>query len=153
MVKDAQEIERMRAAVLLGASLFDQALEDDSARRERNGSGCRNGVCGAQGRGGGHVVSDHYRLGRAFGPASWPGFHGAIPARGFVVCDFGVILAGYCSDHDPHRVRGSPRQKSAAVIEAVREAQQAAIDAVRPGTKCGEVDGAARKSLQKSGLG
>jgi Xaa-Pro aminopeptidase len=37
--------------------------------------------------------------------------------------------------------------------EAVREAQQAAIDAVRPGATTGEVDEAARKVLRKVGLG
>jgi Xaa-Pro aminopeptidase len=35
----------------------------------------------------------------------------------------------------------------------VREAQQAAIDAVRPGIAVGEVDAAARKVLRKAGLG
>jgi Xaa-Pro aminopeptidase len=37
--------------------------------------------------------------------------------------------------------------------EAVREAQQAGIDAVRPGVAVGEVDAAARKVLRKAGLG
>ena len=36
---------------------------------------------------------------------------------------------------------------------AVKEAQQAAAEAVRPGVSLGEVDRAARKSLQSSGLG
>jgi Xaa-Pro aminopeptidase len=35
----------------------------------------------------------------------------------------------------------------------VQEAQQAAIDAVRPGIAIGEVDAAARKVLHKAGLG
>jgi len=37
--------------------------------------------------------------------------------------------------------------------ESVREAQQAAIAAVRPGITTGEVDEAARKVLRKAGLG
>ena len=37
--------------------------------------------------------------------------------------------------------------------EAVREAQQAAVDAVRPGITVGDVDAAARKVLKKAGLG
>jgi Xaa-Pro aminopeptidase len=36
--------------------------------------------------------------------------------------------------------------------EAVREAQQAAIDAVRPESTVGDVDAAARKVLRKAGL-
>jgi Xaa-Pro aminopeptidase len=39
------------------------------------------------------------------------------------------------------------------VYEAVREAQQSAIDAVRPGGTAGDVDEAARKVLRKAGLG
>ena len=35
----------------------------------------------------------------------------------------------------------------------MREAQQAAIEAVRPGIPAGDVDGAARKVLRKAGLG
>ena len=39
------------------------------------------------------------------------------------------------------------------MYEAVREAQQAALAAVKPGTTVGEVDGACRKLLQKLKLG
>ena len=39
------------------------------------------------------------------------------------------------------------------MYEAVRESQQAAIDAVRPGVSVGTVDAAARKVLRKAGLG
>jgi Xaa-Pro aminopeptidase len=48
---------------------------------------------------------------------------------------------------------GQPSEQARQVYEAVREAQQAAVDAVRPGRKVGEVDQAARKLLQKNKLG
>jgi Xaa-Pro aminopeptidase len=48
--------------------------------------------------------------------------------------------------------KGAP-QDARAAYEAVLEAQQAAIAAVRPGAKVGEVDAAARKVLRKRGLG
>jgi Xaa-Pro aminopeptidase len=44
---------------------------------------------------------------------------------------------------------GRPSNQARRVYEAVREAQQAALDAVKPGTTVGEVDRAARKWLQK----
>src|SRR5262249_50976279 len=72
---------------------------------------------------------------------------------GFVVCDFGVILAGYCSDQTRTVWVGSVSDEARRVYEAVREAQQAAIRAVRPGARVGEVDAAARKVLRKTGLG
>jgi Xaa-Pro aminopeptidase len=77
----------------------------------------------------------------------------AIANGGFVVCDFGVILSGYCSDQTRTVWVGTVPEDARKAYEAVREAQQAAIDAVRPGVPVGEVDAAARKVLKKAGLG
>jgi Xaa-Pro aminopeptidase len=77
----------------------------------------------------------------------------AIPSGGFVVCDFGVILSGYCSDQTRTVWVGSASDDARSAYEAVKEAQQAAIDAVRPGISVGDVDEAARKVLRKAGLG
>ena len=76
-----------------------------------------------------------------------------IPRRGFVVCDFGVILSGYCSDMTRTLHVGRPSAEARRVYEAVREAQQAALEAIRPGQTVREVDAAARKLLHKLGLG
>ena len=76
-----------------------------------------------------------------------------IPRRGFVVCDFGVILAGYCSDMTRTVHVGRPQSKAKWVYNAVREAQEMALQAVRPGLTVGEVDRAARNFLKKNGLG
>jgi Xaa-Pro aminopeptidase len=76
-----------------------------------------------------------------------------IPSGAFVVCDFGVILSGYCSDQTRTVWVGSVPQDARRSYEAVREAQQAGIEAVRPGIAVGEVDAAARKVLKKAGLG
>jgi Xaa-Pro aminopeptidase len=48
---------------------------------------------------------------------------------------------------------GSVPEDARQAYHAVREAQQAAIDAVQPGIPVGEVDAAARKVLHKAGLG
>jgi len=76
-----------------------------------------------------------------------------IRAGGFVVCDFGVILSGYCSDQTRTVWVGAVPVDARQAYDAVREAQQAAIEAVHPGIPVGEVDAAARKVLQKAGLG
>jgi Xaa-Pro aminopeptidase len=68
-----------------------------------------------------------------------------------VVCDFGVILDGYCSDMTRTIHVGRPTPEARRVYAAVLEAQQAAIAAVRPGRRASEVDYAARKSLQRAG--
>ena len=75
-----------------------------------------------------------------------------IPARAFVVCDFGVILGGYCSDMTRTVYVGRVPAEARAFYNAVREAQQAALDTVRPGVQVSKVDRAARKILQSARL-
>jgi Xaa-Pro aminopeptidase len=77
----------------------------------------------------------------------------SVPSGSFVVCDFGVILSGYCSDQTRTVWVGKVREDARHAYEAVRDAQQAAIETVRPGIAVGEVDAAARKVLKKAGLG
>jgi Xaa-Pro aminopeptidase len=76
----------------------------------------------------------------------------AIPAQGFVVCDFGVILAGYCSDMTRTVYVGRPTREARQVYQAVRDAQQAAVAAVKPGVSVTEIDRVARKLLVTKGL-
>jgi Xaa-Pro aminopeptidase len=71
---------------------------------------------------------------------------------GFVVCDFGVILHGYCSDRTRTVYVGAASAEARRVYDAVLASQQAAIDAVRPGVKVARIDQAARKILQQNGL-
>ena len=75
-----------------------------------------------------------------------------IPRRGFVVSDFGVILAGYCSDRTRTVHVGHPSAEARQLYDAVLEAQQAAIATVRPGVSAAEVDGAARGLLKERKL-
>ena len=69
-----------------------------------------------------------------------------------MVCDFGVILTDYCSDMTRTIYVGRPSSEERRAYQAVKEAQQAAVDAVRPGISVGEVDRAARKSLKNNDL-
>jgi Xaa-Pro aminopeptidase len=153
MVKDAQEIERIRAAVLMGAGLFERALaairpgvteaqvaaEMEYAARQ----------AGAEGMSFPTIVASGDRSSLPHGRAS----RSTISARGFVVCDFGVILTDYCSDMTRTVYVGRPSSEERRAYQAVKEAQQAAVEAVKSGTSVGEIDRAARKSLQRSGLG
>ena len=76
MVKDEEEIACLRSAVLLGASLFDRALEviRPGVRETEVAAELEYAVRKA----GAEAMSfrDHYCLGRAFGAAPWPGFAG-----------------------------------------------------------------------------
>jgi Xaa-Pro aminopeptidase len=75
-----------------------------------------------------------------------------LPRKGFLTLDFGVILNGYCSDMTRTVFLGQPTHRERFTYDAVREAQQAAVAAVKPGASCGEIDEAARSVLRKAGL-
>ncbi len=154
MVKDADELNRIRAAVALGATLFDRALEVLRSGSERDRGRRRNGVCGAptvvpQEMSFPTIIASGARSALPHGRAS----DQPIAPGGFVVCDFGVILAGYCSDQTRTVWVGPVPVDARRAYEAVRESQQAAIDAVRPGVPVGAVDDAARKVLRKARFG
>ena len=64
-----------------------------------------------------------------------------------VVLDLGAILGHYCSDITRTYFVGRAPARIRRWYRAVQEAQAAAIDAVKSGVTCGEVDAAARKVL------
>jgi Xaa-Pro aminopeptidase len=69
-----------------------------------------------------------------------------------VVLDFGGRVDGYCSDISRTVAIGRAPPEFPAVYEAVREAQEEAIRAVRPGVPAEEVDRAAREVIERAGF-
>lgn len=151
-VKDPEEIEAIERAVRLASSAFAPTLNR-----------CRPGImetelagwlefnlrrAGGEGlafetilAGGAHAALVHAQPGRQ-----------PLPRRGFVVMDYGVVLAGYHSDMTRTLHLGRPDRKAQAVYRAVLEAQLAAIAAVQPGVTGAAVDSAARTVLRQAGL-
>jgi Xaa-Pro aminopeptidase len=151
MIKDADEIEHIRAAVLLGSSLFETALAaihpgvaETAVAGELEFQARR---AGAEKMSFDTIVASGSRAALPHGRASGQ----AIPDSGFIILDYGVILAGYCSDmtRTVHvgRVSGSHQR----MYEAVKDAQLASIEAVRPGVEAAKVDQAGRDVLKKAG--
>lgn len=70
-----------------------------------------------------------------------------------VLIDTGCRIEGYHSDITRTYAFGSVPQEARDIWELEKEAQQAAFDAVRPGALCESVDAAARRVLEKAGLG
>ena len=70
-----------------------------------------------------------------------------------VVLDFGGLRFGYGSDTTRTVCVGGPTAEIRKVHEIVRQAQQAGVDAVRPGVSCQEIDRAARKVITDAGYG
>jgi Xaa-Pro aminopeptidase len=152
MVKDPEEIALIRSAVTMGTNLFDRALQlirpgvrevEVAAEMEYV---ARKG--GADAMSFETIIASGARSALPHGRAS----NAPIVTGGFVVCDFGVILHGYCSDRTRTVYVGAATAEARRVYHAVLTSQQAAIDAVRPGVSVGKVDRAARKMLQQSGL-
>ena len=70
-----------------------------------------------------------------------------------VVLDFGGLRFGYGSDTTRTVCVGEPTSQIREVHEVVRRAQQAGVDAVRPGVSCQEIDRAARKIISDAEYG
>jgi Xaa-Pro aminopeptidase len=152
MIKDAGEIRLIRKAIDLGASLFRVACAkirpgvSEVAVAAAMEHEARSK--GAEGMSFSTIIAAGARSAVVHGRAS----AARIPRRGFVVCDFGVILRGYCSDRTRTVHVGKPSKEARALYAAVLEAQLAAIAAVRAGVTAGQVDEAARSVLRKAKL-
>ncbi len=149
-VKDAQELEAIAAAAELADEVWRWSLERGLAGRSE-----REVARAAEAR-----------IRELGGDPSFPaivaaGPTGALPhaepgereiGRGeLVVFDMGAKLDGYCSDGTRTFATGEPGERGQEVYEAVREAQAAALDAVRPGIGGEELDGVARERIEAAG--
>ena len=152
-IKDAEELGRIRAA----AQLADHALAQVLAR----------GLVGRTER---DVALDlrleMLRAGAedlAFPSIVAAAEHGAlphaeprdvkIPSGTLVTIDFGARLDGYHSDCTRTFATGVLPDDLLAIYATVREAQQAALDAVRPGPTGKEIDAVARDIIEAAGHG
>jgi len=142
----------MSQAALAGCKLFEHMLGfiragltelDVAAELEHQAR-----LLGAEGMSFETIVASGQRSALAHGRATAT----PLPRKGFLTLDFGIILGGYCSDMTRTVHLGKPGAKERAAYEAVLEAQQAGVQAVRAGAVCGDVDEAARSVLRKAGL-
>ena len=151
VIKDAEEISQIRASVLLAASLFQTALsviKPGVAETQIAGElELQARRAGAEGMSFDTIVAAGPRSALPHGRASSQ----AVPGEGFIILDYGVILAGYCSDMTRTVHVGPISRTRRRMYEAVRGAQLASIKAVSPGMEVGQVDRAGRDVLKKAG--
>lgn len=76
---------------------------------------------------------------------------GEVRADQPLLIDWGARVVGYCSDLTRIVWLASIPNPWRKVYDAVRDAHDAAIDAIRPGMAAAEVDGAARTVIRKAG--
>lgn len=70
-----------------------------------------------------------------------------------VTIDFGAKIGGYHSDMTRTVAVGNPSEELRRLYRAVLEAEEAAVQAIRPGAKCSDLDKLARDILVSHGLG
>ncbi|OFX13275.1 MAG: hypothetical protein A2V59_11695 [Armatimonadetes bacterium RBG_19FT_COMBO_69_19] len=70
-----------------------------------------------------------------------------------VIHGTGCVVEGYYSEDERTIFVGSPTSEQRRLFDVMVRAQQAAIDAIRPGVKCKEIDRAARGVIEQAGCG
>ncbi len=71
----------------------------------------------------------------------------------FLTIDFGAIYQGYCSDITRTVILGEPNDRQIEIYELVLRANQAGIEALKPGLKGKQVDAIARNVIKEAGFG
>jgi Xaa-Pro aminopeptidase len=152
-VKDDGEVDRIAAACAIADDAFTSllprladgpterefALALEFAMRERGAS---------------HM---------SFDPIIAAGPNGAMPhsrptdrpigRNELVVCDFGCVVEGYCSDMTRTVSVGDPGPDARRLYDLVLLSQQAGRDAVAFGVECAEIDRACRDIISDAGYG
>jgi Xaa-Pro aminopeptidase len=151
-VKDADELGRLAAAGAAADATYEEIVGVRFAgRRETDVAADLADLLRAHG----HEQVDFTVVGS--GPNGANPHHEAgervIREGDCVVLDFGGLMAGYGSDTSRTVSVGEPGPDVREVHEVVRLAQQAGVDAVRPGVACQEVDRAARAVIADAGYG
>jgi Xaa-Pro aminopeptidase len=70
-----------------------------------------------------------------------------------VKIDVGCRLNGYCSDMTRTVFLGEPTEQFVELYNVVLDAQEAALEVVRAGLSCAELDGTARAAIEAAGFG
>ena len=152
-VKDADEIDRIRAAARLADEAFEEVIGAGIVGRTERDVALDLEI--AMRRRGAEAP--------AFAPIVAQGEHGALPhaaprdvpiaADTLVVIDWGAQLDGYASDCTRTVATGELDPRDRAIYDIVRAAQSAALAAVRPGPRGKDVDAVARAIINGAGHG
>ena len=152
MVKDAWEIERIREAGKLTADVFAKMLPmvRPGARESDLATELEYFMkrAGADGPAFETIVAGGAR-------SAWP--HARASSRcleggELVIFDLGAILSAYAADMTRTVYLGRPSPRARRLYESVAEAQQEAVQNLRPGLSGNDADSVARQSLARHKL-
>lgn len=153
LIKDAAEILRLKEAADLGSAGYDYvvallreglteievALELEIFWKLKGGKSLAFDPIIAFGP---NSSMPHYRPGKI-----------ALQRGNVVLIDIGVNLDYYHSDMTRTIFFGDPDPRLVTIYHIVKDAQQAALDICRPGTRIGDLDKAARQHITSQGFG
>jgi Xaa-Pro aminopeptidase len=152
-VKDAGEIDRIRAACAIASDAFEALLP-----RLGDGITEREFALALE-----FGMRERGASGNSFDPIIASGPNGAKPhaqpsdrvigRNELVVCDFGCIVDSYCSDMTRTVSVGDPGPEARRLYEVVFESQRAGRDAVAAEVECAAVDRASRDVITEAGWG
>jgi Xaa-Pro dipeptidase len=153
MIKDPDECDLMREASLLNDAAMNQIIETfDPNDTELDISRKLNDIyvsSGADGLSftpiiafGANAAMPHHDTGKAH-----------VKPGDSIILDIGCGKDSYCSDMTRTVFYHSVSDKACEVYEIVRQANQAAIDMVKPGVRFCDVDAAARGVIEAAGYG
>ncbi len=153
IIKDREEIGRLRKAVLLNEQVFrlvHSTIEPGMTEREvALAIELTMRELGAERPAFDTIVAF---AGNAARPHAVPGER-ELNTGDLVLIDMGLVLDGYCSDMTRTFIAGRPEKTFTERLRLVRRAQLAATAAIRPGAICRDVDRAARRVIADGGYG
>jgi len=152
-VKDPYEIGKIREAARIGDAVFDEILveirpgiteselaaEIDHRFRAKGSSGSAFETIVASGP---RSSMPHARAGER-----------RLTNGDMITFDMGAVFDGYCSDMTRTVVLGEADESQRSVYQLVLDAQQRALDMVKPGVKSCDLDRAAREMIEDKGYG
>ena len=152
-VKEPEELDAVRRATDVTNRTYERLAQESFAGRTEKDLAWRMEQlfhdCGADGLA---FPADIAAGPTAASPHAVPGDR-VVQEGELVLIDAGALLDGYCSDCTRTFAVGEVSDSLRDVYEVVREAQQAGVDAIRPGVTGREVDAAARAVIADAGYG
>ena len=153
MIKDAEEIQRLRQAIALSESALSQTLDEIKAGMTEYEIAERLT----------HYLSQNGSHGHSFEPIVLVGAKSALPhgivgeavlqENDVLLIDFGGTFEGYPADITRTILFGTVAEPLQRAYQAVKAANEAARAVARPGILAREVDRAARQVIEAAGFG
>jgi Xaa-Pro aminopeptidase len=153
ITKDGSELEMIRKAAQVASLACKQLLEAGISGKSESEVAGRLGslfkLGGASAESFETIVASGVRSALPHGSPT----EKIIQSGDLVVIDYGCMISGYCSDETVTCVVGSPDAEQEKIHQAVKDAHDRAIEAIKPGVRGNELDRVARETISKAGYG